>query len=434
MLFKNITILDEDLNVKENMYVGIKDDKIDYIGEESPKDLYDYIKDSTIYDGKGKLLMSAFYNTHTHSAMTLMRGYGEGLCLQEWLNDRIFPFEDKLDGNAVYYGTLLAIAESLASGIVSSTDMYYFPEDMARAVNESGAKMNISRGIVHFEPTDPRKSERFIEMAQFIRDYDGTSMGRLIAEACIHAEYTSNPATVTAVAECARELSVGVHVHLSETKSEHEECKGRHGKTPARYFYDLGLFDQRTTAAHCVWLEDEDYSLLAEKKVTVATCPASNMKLASGIADVCKMLKSGINLTIGTDSVSSNNSLNYFEEMKLTALAAKIKTGDPVAISPVEILRAGTYSGAMSQNRKNCGRLAVGNKADIIVLDIDRANMQPIHDIRTNVVYSADPSNVLMTMADGKVLYENGEFKTIDIEKTIFELREATEKILGELQ
>ena len=433
MLFKNISILDGNLELKENMYVGIKGDKIDYIGSESPKDLYDYIADSSIYDGKGKLLMSAFYNTHTHSAMTLMRGYGEGLCLQEWLNDRIFPFEDKLDGNAVYRGTQLALAESIASGIVSSTDMYYFPEDMARAVDESGAKMNISRAVVHFDGSDPRESVRFKEMANFIKDYDGTSMGRLIAEASIHAEYTSNPAAVTAVAEFADAQQAGVHVHLSETIAEHEECKARHGKTPARYFYDLGLFDQRTTAAHCVWLEEEDYGLLAEKKVSVATCTASNMKLASGLADACKVLKNGINLTIGTDSVSSNNNLNFFEEMKLTALAAKIKTGEPTAVSTHEILKAATEGGALSQGRKNCGKLKVGNKADIIVLNIDKENMQPIHDIKTNIVYSADPSNVVMTMADGKVLYKDGEFKTIDIEKTIFEVRRATEKILGEL-
>ena len=187
MLFKNISILDENLDLQENMYVGIKKERIDYIGKELPEDAEEYGEQ---YDGNGKLLMSAFYNTHTHSPMTLMRGYGGGLNLQDWLTQKIFPFEDKLDSHAVYYGTLLAMAESIASGIVSSTDMYSLCDDIARAVLDSGAKMNISRGVVHFDDSDPYRSPRYTEALRLIKAFPVKAQGRLIGEASIHAEYT----------------------------------------------------------------------------------------------------------------------------------------------------------------------------------------------------------------------------------------------------
>ena len=431
MLFKNISILDENLDLQENMYVGIKKERIDYIGKELPEDAEEYGEQ---YDGNGKLLMSAFYNTHTHSPMTLMRGYGGGLNLQDWLTQKIFPFEDKLDSHAVYYGTLLAMAESIAYGNVSSTDMYSLCDDIARAVLDSGAKMNISRGVVHFDDSDPYRSPRYTEALRLIKAFPVKAQGRLIGEASIHAEYTSNPETVRAITELASEHSTQMHIHLSETKTEHEECKARHGKTPARYFYDLGLFDVPTTAAHCVWLEDEDFLLLAEKGVTVATNPVSNMKLASGIADIDRMRNCGIRITLGTDGVSSNNSLNFFEEMKLMSLSAKIRTMDPLTLTPTQVLRIATREGALSQGRQDCGCLATGQKADLIVIDLSRPHLCPVHDIKENLVYSASAADVVLTMADGDVLYKDGAFTRIDIEKVKAEAAGAVNRILGELR
>ena len=430
MLFKNIAVLNENLDLQENMYVGIKGERIDYIGKEAPQG-YD---GDEIYDGKNKLLMSGFYNTHTHSPMTLMRGYGGGLNLQDWLNLKIFPFEDHLDSHATYWGTMLAMAESLKSGIVSSTDMYSLCDDIARAVLDAGAKMNIARGIVHFDDSDPKKSEKYAEAENLIKAFPFKAQGRLIGEASIHAEYTSNPKAVEALAELAKENGAQMHIHLSETKSEHEECKARYGKTPARYFCDLGLFDVKTTAAHCVWLEDEDFYILAEKGVTAATNPVSNMKLASGIADIGKMLEKGIRVTLGTDGVSSNNSLNFFEEMKVMSLAAKVKSMDPRALSPDEVLFIATKNGALSQGRADCGSVAVANKADLIVIDLAAPELCPLHDIKDNLVYSCSPANVVLTMVDGKILYKNGEFTTIDIERTMAEVKKAVNRILGELK
>lgn len=428
MLFKDITVLDDQFQIKEHMYVGIVDDKITYISNESPKEDF-----GRIYNGKGKLLMSGFVNTHAHSPMTLLRGYGENMALQDWLNKRIFPFEDKLTSEAVYWGTLLAMAESIRYGIVSTTDMYYFSEDMIRAIAESGTKNNISRSVTCFTDEDLWDLQSGKEMKYIYENYHNSYDGKVKADMSIHAEYTSNPKIVKQMAEYTKEIGANMHVHLSETKQEHEECKERHGKTPAAYFNSLGLFDTPTTAAHCVWLEPEDYPILKEKGVTVACNPVSNMKLASGICNVPELFRQGINVSLGTDSVSSNNNLNMIEEMKFFATASKVKLLDPTAVTPAQAIEAATLSGAKAQGRTDCGLLKEGYKADLVVMDISGPHMYPVHDMVNNIVYSASGSDVVMTMVDGKVLYENGEYLTIDVEKTIAEAERMTQNILKQL-
>lgn len=429
MLFKNITILDENFEIKNNMYVVTEGTHIKYVGADRPEGTFD-----REYDGKGKLLMPGFYNSHAHSPMALMRGYGENLALSDWLNTRIFPFEDKLDGNAVYWGTLLSYAESLRFGIVSSSDMYYFMDEMVQATVDSGIKGNISRSIVHFADTDVWELPSMHEMKRSFEQYHNICDERIKMDMSIHAEYTSNPIAVKAVADYARENNARMHVHVSESKSEHEECKGRrNGMTPTQYFDSLGLFDVPATAAHCVYIEGEDYDILKERGVTVATNPISNMKLASGICNVPELLKRGINVAIGTDSTASNNSLNFIEEMKAFALASKVHLLDPKVIAPTDTLKAATVNGAMGQGRTDCGLLKEGARADLIVINLNVPHMHPIHDLKNNLVYSACGSDVLLTMVDGKVLYDNGEFTTIDIEKTIFEAEKATEGILKQL-
>ncbi|MGN1350907.1 MAG: amidohydrolase [Anaerovoracaceae bacterium] len=429
MLFENITILDEELEVRRGMYVGVRDELIEYIGEERPEEDY-----GETYNGEGKLLMSAFYNAHAHSPMMMMRGYGENLALSDWLNTKIFPFEDKLYSDAVYYSTLFAMAESLRFGIVSSSDMYYFCDDMARAVVESGAKANISRSITSFEEGSIRDGERFREAERLFEDYHGADDGKIMVDASIHAEYTNTETSIRETAEFAKERGINMHVHISETRSEHEECKQRHGgRTPVQLMNDLGAFDTNTTAAHCVWVEDEDMDILREKGVTVASCPVSNLKLASGICNVPRLLEKGVNVAIGTDSVASNNSLNFIEEMKFFALLNKAAYGDPTLITPKETIYAATYAGALAQGRHDCGRLKEGNRADLIVLDISVPHMKPVHDLATNLVYSASGSDVVLTMSDGRVLYKDGIFLTIDIEKTVAETEAACRNILSAL-
>ena len=428
MLFSNIRILDENFEIKDKMYVATEDDRIVYVGDCMPRGDFGDIR-----DGKGKLLMPAFHNAHGHSPMALLRGYAENMKLQDWLFTKVFPFEEKLDSNAVYWGTLLTMAEGMRFGIVSHSDMYYFLDDMVRATDESGMKANISRAITEFGDGDPWETERLKEMKDTYERLDGAADGRVKIDISIHAEYTNSLRAMQAVADYCNQVGAINHIHISETQSEHEECKVKYGKTPVKLMNDIGAFDSKALAAHCVWVEDEDMDILKEKGVSVATNPMSNMKLASGIANVPEMLRRGINVAIGTDSVASNNSLNFFEEMKMFAIAPKIRFNDPTLITPKQTLYAATRAGALAQGREDAGLVKEGFKADLIMIDLEQPNMYPVHDLMNNLVYSASGTDIVMTMSDGRIVYENGEYKTLDIEKTMFEAQAATKVILSKL-
>lgn len=424
MLFTKISLLDENYEIQNDMYVGVKGDTISYIGKKKPEEDFD-----EEINGKNRLLMPGFYNAHAHSPMALMRGYGENLVLQDWLETKIFPFEDKLDSNAVYWGTMLCMAESLKYGIVSSSDMYYFIPDMVKAVYDSGMKANISRSIANPMGIPYDELPSIAEARESLK-YHGYADGRVLIDTSLHAEYTNNIETATRLAEFTKEAGAIMHVHCSETKFEHDECIKRHGKTPAQFLNDCGLFDGPALAAHCVWCEPDDLEIFAEKGVSVATNPMSNLKLASGIANVPAMMSRKINVAVGTDSVASNNSLNFFEEMKAAAALAKVRVKDPTVVTPKEVLMMATLNGAKAQGRTDCGTLAAGKKADMIMLRTDVPNMHPVHNMVNNLVYAGDSGDIVMTIVDGKILYNNGEYTTIDIEKTIFEAETATEKIL----
>ncbi len=429
MLFEDISILDENMDVREHQYVSVEKDRIAYIGPEKPKTF-----SGDVIRGQGRLLMPAFYNPHAHTPMTLLRGYGGGLNLNDWLTTMIFPFEAHLKPEDVYYSMQAGIAEMLRFGIVSTTDMYMQGESIVKAVLETGVKSNIGLGLVCFDPT--KKLEElpdYINSKYLFENYHGAGDDRVRIDMAVHAEYTSNPKVVQGFTEYSKSVGANMHVHLSETKKEHEECKARHGKTPAKYFLDLGMFDSPTTAAHCVWLEEEDFDIFAENGVTAASCPVSNLKLASGICDVKKMLEKGINVAVATDGVSSNNNTNMFEEMKIFTLLQKAKHYDPTVITPEQGLFAATRAGALSQSRPDCGLLKEGFKADLIVLDIDQPHMKPVHSMTDNLVYSADGGDVEMTICDGKILYNNGEFTSLDIEKVEFETERSRKRILSEL-
>ena len=429
MLFKDITILDENLEVREHMFVGTKGARIAYIGTQEPQEDY-----GRVYDGRGKLLMSAFYNCHGHSPMALMRGYGENMALQDWLTKRIFPFEDKLNSRAVYWATLLTMAESVRFGIVSTSDMYYFIDDMVAAVRDAGAKANISRAIVSGSESDVWKLPSMQEMKRTFEAYHNIEDERIKIDVSIHAEYTSDVPEVEAVSAYGKEAGTRMHVHVSETRSEHENCKQKRGMTPVRYLAEHGAFDMPATAAHCVWIEGEDFDILKEKGVTVASNPVSNLKLASGVCNVPELLRRGIRVALGTDSVASNNSLNFFEEMKVFALASKMYYNDPTAVTPEQTLLAATRNGALAQGREDCGLVKEGFRADLIAVDIRQPNMCPVHNMLNNLVYSASGTDICLTMADGRVLYEDGAYPTLDIEKTMFEADAAMKKILAALE
>ena len=428
MLFRNIDLLDEQFQLRRGQYVGVKDGVIAYIGETAPVEDY-----GEVYDGRHRLLLPGFYNVHSHAPMTLLRGYAENLPLQRWLNERVFPFEDKLSDESAYYGTQLAIAEMLASGTVSFSDMYFFLDGMTKAILESGIKCSLSRGLTVFDDSDYEQTAAYRDNLRLLDEWNGMNGGRLLADLCIHGEYTSTPKVVEAVAAQAKARGARMHIHLSETQAEHEECKQRHGMTPAAYMRARGVFDVPTTAAHCVWLEGEDFDILKAHGVTVACCPASNLKLASGYANVPRMLDMGINVALGTDGAASNNNLNILQDLYLFAVAYKGYFHDSTLITPAQALYAATRAGALSQGREDSGRLAVGCKADLCVINTDTPQFTPMTDAACNVVYAAQGADVCLTMVDGEVLYRDGEFKTIDIEKAKAEAQRHTDAILRSL-
>lgn len=378
--------------------------------------------------------MSGLCNAHSHAAMTLLRGYAENLPLDRWLNERVFPFEDKIQNEDAYYSTLLAIAEMLRTGTTSFTDMYFFSEHVIKGVGESGIKCNFGRAITSFSDCDISEIPSFRESEELVKTYHNAFEGRLKIDMSLHAEYTNRRTVMEQFAESVKAHGLRAHIHLSETEKEHEECKQRHGGlTPTELFAACGVFDVPTTAAHCVWVTDSDMDILKEKGVTVATNPASNLKLGSGVCNIYALLKKGINAALGTDSVASNNNLDMFREMYLCALLPKGFYRRPDVVSERDVLKMATQNGYAAQGRTDCGTIEVGNRADLIVVDLDTVHMCPHNDTVNHLVYAASGADVLLTMADGKVLYKDGVYTTIDIEKVKREVEARTERIQNEV-
>ncbi len=429
MLFENIAVLNRDFTISEHQYVAVRDAHIAYVGAQRPQEDY-----GESYAGAGKLLMSGFVNAHTHTPMTLLRGYAENLPLDRWLNERVFPFEDQIHGEDAYYAALLAIAEMIRTGTTSFSDMYFFSEDVIRAVGESGVKCNFSRAITSFQDGDIHELASFQESEKILGEWHNAFDGRLKIDMSLHAEYTNRRTIIEQFADIAAAHGVRAHIHLSETEKEHEECKQRHGgMTPAALFDACGVFRVPTTAAHCVWAEDKDIEIFREKGVTVATNPASNLKLGSGVCNTYKLLQNGVNVAIGTDSVASNNNLDMFKEIYLCALLPKGFYRRPDIVSEHDVLKMATVNGYAAQGRDDCGRVETGYRADLQVVDIDTVHMTPHHDTVNNLVYAASGSDVLLTMADGKVLYRDGAYLTIDMEKVKYETEKRAARIQAEV-
>ncbi len=425
-LFENATLLPE-YGSSGSSYVLADGAFFTYAGKKRPEGAFDRVVDCC-----GKLLIPAFYNTHCHAAMTLFRGIGDDLPLFRWLNEKIFPAEDKLTQESVYWGSLAAIAEMLSSGCVSFSDMYMFEDATAKAVIESGVKANLARGLVSFdENIDMKSDRRFAEAVSLYRTYNGAENGRLKIDMALHAEYTNVKRACRHVAEYCRENGIRIQLHLSETQKEHEECISKHGVTPAEFFNEAGVFEVPVTAAHCVWLSDGDIRLLAEKHVAVSHNPASNLKLGSGVMPYRKLTESGIMISLGTDGAASNNSLNMIREMQLAALLHKGISRDATETQAGEMLKCATSNGAAAQGREDCGRIAAGSRADAVLIDLDTVNTIPSFDPYSSIVYSADRANVFMTMCDGVILYEKGEYKSIDIERVKFNVKHAVSKMFG---
>ena len=414
-------------SVLKNAFLGVENERISYIGQTAPEEPYDVTKDMT-----DKLILPGLYNCHTHAAMVLLRGVGSGLPLDKWLFESVVPIEDKLTPETIRIGTELAMLEMLAGGTVSFSDMYFYPDVTAEAVLRAGMKANLNRPVQDFAFDNPEVAQRRIrESLELYNAYHGAGNGRLLIDFSIHAEYTCNEKTAAAYSAMCAQRRGNMHIHLSETEKEHAECKQKYGKTPARWFADLGAFDSRAFAAHCVTLEDDDIELLKEKGVSVVHNPTSNLKLGSGFARIPEMIDRGLNVCLGTDGAASNNNLNMFEEMHLAALIHNGRLRDATVMTADTVLQMATSNGAALQGRPDCGTLAVGKRADFIAVDLDRPHMTPQLDIPALLVYSAGAADVCLTVCDGKVLYENGEYLTLDREKIAYEVKAAAAQLYG---
>ena len=422
ILMKNATLLKEAGYGEEPLHIVVTEDKITYIGAEEPQQ---ESFDKTV-DCRGNLVIPAFYNAHCHAAMTLFRGYGEDLPLMRWLNERILPAEDKLNFRSTYFGTKLAAAEMIRNGIVSFSDMYMFEDAVAEAVLETGIKANLARSIVSFDENIKKEEDaRFAEAVRLVEQYHGAGDGRLKIDMSLHAEYTNVDATCRYDAEYAKDHGLLMQLHASESESEHLQCMERRGgRTPIAYLNDMGVLDVPTSAAHCVYVTDEDIAIMREKNVTAVHNPVSNLKLGSGIMPFDRLHSAGVRIALGTDGAASNNTLDILKEMQLAAILHKGISRDPAITTAAMMPALATRNGALAQGREDCGLLAVGAKADLVMIDMNAINNIPSYGAAETLCYSANSSNVILTMCDGRILYENGAYTSIDIECLKFEARQ----------
>lgn len=416
ILFEHVTAVTMDgaNPMLKDAYVAVEGTDISYVGTARPDGGFERIIDCT-----GRVMLPGLINAHTHVPMTLMRGYGGGHDLQTWLNDYIFPAEAKLDERCVAAGAALGLAEMISSGVTCIADMYMKSGIIAQTVVEAGISANLSCGGVYFgrpEDFSPETCGDCDHQRELTEEWHNANGGQILADASIHAEYTSSAPLWRWMADYAQAHGLGMHVHISETRKEHEECLARHGQTPIQTLNQYGVWDVRAIAAHCVYTTPEDWVVMADKGVSCVHNPYSNLKLGSGVAPIPAMLRAGVNVALGTDGVSSHNSTALFDDIKLAALLHKGVNLDPMAVTAHQALEMATVSGAKALGR-NTGVIAAGKTADLILVDFTRPNLTPCHDVEENLVFSAHGADVVMNMARGKIIYENGAFLTLDLER-----------------
>ena len=414
ILIHNCTaaLMDEAGTVLPGAFVAVEGTQITYVGTQRPQGSFE-----EEIDGEGGVLMPGFVNAHTHVPMTAMRGYGDGNNLQDWLHNYIFPVEARWDDRAIRCCTDLGLAEMISSGVTCIADMYGHSPAIAQEVAAAGISANLSVGGVQFtDDFNPDTHNDCRVQRELTEQWHGYNDGQILVDASVHGEYTSHQQLWRWMAGYAREHGLGMHVHISETRSEHEECLARHGKTPIQVLNDYGVWDGRAIAAHCVWTTPEDWAVMAAKGVSAVHNPMSNLKLGSGIAPVPAMKKAGVNVCLGTDGVSSNNCTDFFGDLKIAAILHNGAGCDPLALLPIDALRMATANGGRALGRKT-GVIAEGYTADLILVDFSHLNLTPCHSVLSNLAYAAHGSDVRMNMARGRVIYKDGDFLTIDIQR-----------------
>ena len=414
---KGASVLQPDYTTKV-ADIAITDDKIVAVGEVPSG----FVADNTI-NGKDKFAVPGFVNTHTHASMTLLRSYADDLALMDWLNNHIWPVEAKMVEKDIRVGGELAVLEMIKSGTTAFLDMYGpYLESVIDVTAKAGIRGVFSRGPIGFIPGQDKVLDENVTM---YKNYNGTADGRITVAMGVHAPYTCPPEFCEKAAGLAKDNGMHMHIHMSETQDEINQMQEKYGKRPFKYIEETGLFDVPAIAAHCVWLDDEDFAIMKKHNIAVAHNPASNMKLASGIAPVPRMLKEGITVGLGTDGTSSNNKLDMLEEIRLAAILHKVNELDPLSVPAAEALKMGTETGAKAIWLDDTGVIAAGKKADIVLYDLNRPEWCPRHNRVSLLVYSASSASADTMICNGKVIMEKGKVLTMDEERILHEAQEA---------
>lgn len=426
ILIENIMIvtMEQEQDVIEKGYILIKDNKIkevnagEYLGKE--ENLYKI-------DGKDHCAMPGLINAHTHAGMTIFRGYGEGLPLMRWLNEKIWPIESKLKNNHVKIATELAALEMLRSGTTCFNDMYFYEEEIIKVAKEFNIRSVI--GVSIMGDNWEHQLKEAIDLDKKIKEDKSGLIDSMIAP---HSPYTLSIEALQTIAKEAKLKNKNIHIHISETQDEVNIIKEKYNKTSCELLQDIGIFNSKVAGAHCVYLTHNDMKILKENGASVIYNPQSNMKLASGIARIAEMNDIGINVCLGTDGTSSNNNLNMIEEMETGTILQKLYYKDATKLNAKQVLKMATYNGARAlMNDKKLGKIKEDYLADIVLLDLNKPNMIPINDIHSNIVFSANGSEVDYVIVNGDIVMEKGEFKHIDEEKILHNFKEMCNDIFN---
>ncbi len=423
----NIVTMDGDQPIMQGHLV-VHGDRIAYVGSDHPGKL---AEGAEKVNGEGLAFMPGLVNTHGHAAMSLLRGFADDMVLQEWLQTKIWPMEGRYTGTDVKWGTSLAVLEMLKSGTTAFVDMYDHMNEVAQVVEQSGMRGVLTRGVIGLCPEDVQRA-KLAEAIQFAKDWHGKANGRITAMISPHAPYTCPPDYIEKFVQAAHDLNLPMHTHMSETQAEVEQNVRDYGLRPVEHLDKLGMFSRPSLVAHAVHLTDEEIALLAERGVAVSHNPASNLKLASGIARVPDLLRAGVTVSLGTDSASSNNNLDVFDEVRLAALIHKGVSGDPTAVPAFEALRMGTVYGAKAiWQADQIGMLRAGMKADLIAIDIDQPQYYPRTDLLSHLVYAGSGRDVKHVWVDGEQIVKDRVSLKLDEEKIYAEAQRCYERLNG---
>ncbi len=418
--------MDAQRRIFERGSVVIKGDKITAIGKDVEE------RADTVIDARGKAVLPGLINAHTHLSMTLLRGIADDMPLMEWLETKIWPTEKNLTAQDCYLGALLGCLEMIKSGTTCFADQYFFMEDVARAVEEAGLRAMLSYGIIELD--DPKRRESELRVGEkLVKTCQGAAGGRIQTMFGPHSSYTCSPECLMQVKELAKKYKVGIHVHISESQDEVDKIMNKYGKRPVEHLNSLSFLGPEVLAAHCVWLNEQEIAIIRKQGVKPVHNPVSNMKIACGVAPVSEMLVAGIPVALGTDGAASNNSLDMFNEMKFAALLSKIHTLDPTTLPAQVALEMATINGAIALGlQEKIGSLEVGKKADIVVVDMKKPHLAPLHNVISHLVYSAIGSDVDTVIVDGKVIMQGRRVLTLEEDKVLEDAQKAADDLLAQ--